>query len=250
METNNTTAPAESNESSEVTTEAWLEARLELLELEKQHTRRGDELSAMRRKLPWRPVAKDYVFEGPDGSVHLEDLFGPHSQLIVYHFMYGADWEEPCVSCAFWADHFGGTLAHLAGRDAAFAAVSTAPIEKLGAFQDRMGWKHRWVSAGNSSFRRDFGVPFDKAAGTACGDGACADGLDGGASEAELEESPGISVFAKDSSGKVFHTYSCFQRGMEGANATYSLLDLLPKGRDEERLPWSMAWVAFSDAGE
>ena len=227
------------------TTEAWLAARLELLALEKQHTRRGDELAALRRNLPKQPVSKDYVFDGPDGPLTLGDLFGSHSQLIVYHFMYGDDWEQPCVCCSFWADHFAGMLPHLGRRDAAFAAISNASVGKLDAFKARMGWQHTWVSAGGSTFNADFGVSFEK-----IGDVIRGDYNYGTESEPDMEEKQGISVFTKDENGAVFHTYSSFGRGVEASNGTYSLLDLLPKGRDEGSLPWTMAWVGFSDGPE
>jgi predicted dithiol-disulfide oxidoreductase (DUF899 family) len=140
--------------------EAWVEARKKFLAKEKQFTRLRDELSAERRNLPWERVEKDYVFEGPDGPETLADLFVGRSQLVVYHFMLGTDWNEGCKSCSFWADNFSGIDVHLAHRDVTLLAISSAPLEKINAFKQRMGWDFKWVSSANSDFNRDYRVSF------------------------------------------------------------------------------------------
>ena len=222
-------------------TEDWLKARKALLDKEKAYTRLGDEIAAERRKLPWRRVEKDYTFETSAGKRTLGDLFGARSQLIVYHFMFAPDWDVGCKSCSFWADHFAATLPHLAARNVALVAVSRAPLAKLKAFAERMGWTHEWVSSAQSDFNFDFGVSFAE---------------QGDAGEATYnyapkkmpgEELPGISVFIKDDSGAIFNTYSCYARGLDTVNATYRLLDLTPRGRDEGGLPYSMSWVRLKD---
>lgn len=211
----------------------WLAERVELLALERDLTHRRDALSARRRELPWVEVTGDYRFDTEDGSCSLAELFGPSSQLVVYHFMFGPDWEEGCPSCSFWADSYDGTQIHLAHRDATLVACSRAPLAKLLAYRHRMGWSFPWVSSLGSSFNEDFGVTN----ATTYNYAPVAD---------PMEESPGLSVFAKRD-GKVFHTYSCYSRGLDAFNTAYQLLDLTPKGRDEGDLPWPMAWLKRHD---
>ena len=218
----------------------WLAARKALLAREKELTRLRDDLSRQRRELPWVKVEKAYVFDGPSGKETLSDLFAGRSQLIVDHFMFGADWEEGCPSCSFWADTYAGVVVHLAHRDASFVVVSKAPLEKLRAYQQRMGWTFKWVSSLNSDFNRDYHVSFTPEEQETAVYNYKAGGF--GASEA-----PGISVFAKDGEGSVFHTYSCYARGLDALNGAYQLMDLLPKGRDEGALPHPMAWVRRHD---
>ena len=221
---------------------AWREARLGLLEREKEHTRLGDELAQARRALPWVPVEADYVFDTPTGSAGLKDLFAGRSQLLVYHFMFGPDWDSGCPSCSFWADGFNGIDLHLAHRDTSFVAVSRAPLPTLLAYRDRMGWRFPWVSSGGSDFNLDFHVSFDPGRHTASAEY----NFQPIAGEDD-REMPGLSAFALDDTGAVFHTYSCYARGLEAFNPAYQLLDLTAKGRDEEGLPWTMAWLHRRD---
>jgi predicted dithiol-disulfide oxidoreductase (DUF899 family) len=225
-----------------VSREEWLKARLAHLEAEKELTRKRDELSRQRRELPWVRVDKNYVFEGPNGAETLADLFAGRSQLIVYHFMFGANWEEGCKSCSFVADHFDATRIHLAHRDVTLAVVSQAPMPHIQSFQDRMAWRFHWVSAFGSDFQRDYGVHFTK------------EELAGevtynyrNETRFGLEEAPGVSVFYKDEAGEIFHTYSTYTRGFDSLVGTYQFLDCVPKGRDEEGLAFSMAWVRHHD---
>lgn len=220
----------------------WLESRKALLTKEKELTRRTDELARERREMPWVIIDKPYVFEGPNGKETLADLFGGKSQLAVYHFMMGPDWEEGCASCSFLADHFDGMVVHLAHRDVSLVVISRAPYEQIAAFQKRMGWKFKWVSSFGNDFNFDFHVSFTK------DDIAKGNGFynfePGGF---PIEEAPGISVFYKDEMGNVFHTYSSYARGGEVLLGTYSLLNLVPKGRDEEDLVFSMSWLRHHD---
>ncbi|HBG99380.1 MAG: DUF899 domain-containing protein [Rhodobacteraceae bacterium] len=226
-----------------VTRAEWLSARMELLEKEKALTRARDDLAAARRALPRVAVSADCSFTGPDGPESLSDLFGPHSQLVVYHFMYGPDLTAGCVNCSFWMDSLDGTAPHLAARDVALVLVSAAPYPQLAAYRARMGWQLRWVSSAGSSFNRDMGVQFtaeEVASGTAT--------YNYRASGFPSTEAPGLSVFQKDPDGTIHHTYSAFGRGLDGLNAAYQMLDLVPKGRDEAALPYPMAWVRRHDA--
>ena len=222
--------------------EAHRAARLELLAREKQLTRLRDELAAERRRLPWVRLDKNYEFDGPDGRLSMTDLFGDKSQLIVYHFMMGPGWEEGCPICSFWADSFDGSSVHLAHRDAAFVAVSRAPFPEIEAYRRRMGWSFPWVSSAPSDFNFDFGVsstPEHPAAGSEYNFRQV---------EKPMEESPGLSVFARDDAGQIFHTYSTYSRGLDPINSAYQLLDVTPKGRDEQDLPWTMAWLRRHDS--
>jgi predicted dithiol-disulfide oxidoreductase (DUF899 family) len=220
----------------------WLAARQALLAKEKEFTHQRDELSRQRRSLPWVKVDVDYVFEGPQDRVSLADLFRGRSQLIVYHFMLGPGWAEGCPSCSFLADHFDGAVPHLAQRDVSFAVVSRAPVAEIAAFKKRMGWSFPWVSSNGTSFNRDFHVSFtpeEKAGGKVYYNYAL--------TEFPSEEAPGLSVFIKDETGQIFHTYSAYARGLDILVGTYNFLDVAPKGRDEDALPWTMAWVRHHD---
>ncbi len=216
-------------------------ARLALLGREKELNRFRDELAAERRRLPWVPVTKDYEFQGPDGRLTMRDLFDGRSQLIVYHFMFGPDWEEGCPSCSFWADSFNGMPVHLAHRDASLVAVSRAPYPQIEEYRRRMGWSFRWVSSAGSDFNFDYGVSFTPEQTTA--------GAEYNYRQSEVaDELPGLSVFATDEAGQVFHTYSTYSRGLDPINSGYQLLDLTPKGRNEDDLPWTMAWLRRHDS--
>jgi len=225
-----------------VTTEQWDAARRELLEAEKELQSARDKLAAKRRALPWRKIEADYVFSGEDGDKSLRELFGKHSQLLVYHFMYHPEWDEGCKSCSFWADSFDGLIPHLAARDVAFTVISRGPLEKLLTYRDRMGWNFPWLSSANNTFNYDFDVSFtpqqleEKNARYNYRDGAGAG-----------PEMPGVSVFACDEDDSICHTYSTFSRGLDPLNPVYQLLDLVPKGRDEQSLPHPMDWVRRHD---
>lgn len=225
-----------------VAQDEWIAARKELLKKEKEITRLSDQLSAERRKLPWVKITKNYVFDGPGGRVTLADLFAGRNQLVMQHFMFGPDWQEGCPSCSFMADHIDGALPHLAASDVTMAAVSRASLAKIGAFKKRMGWCFQWVSSCGSDFNADFHVSFTK------------DELAQGRvnynytmQEFPSAEAPAISVFYKDATGGVFHTYSTYGRGVEVLMGAYRILDLVPKGRDEDRLDFSMQWVRHHD---
>ena len=227
------------------TREDWLAARKALLEEEKEFTRARNALSVKRRALPWVKIDKPYGFEGPGGALSLGDLFGPKRQLIVYHFMFAPDWEKPCKSCSFWADGFNGAVAHLAERDTALVAVSRAPLAKLETRKRKMGWSFPWVSSGDGDFNYDFSVSFrdeDLAAGKATYNYAAKQGT--------MKDLPGISAFVKDDGGAVYHTYSCFARGLDMMNPAYNYLDLTALGRQEEGLPFPMSWVRLRDEYE
>lgn len=232
---------ATQTQSKVVSQEEWLQARLAHLHAEKEFTRKRDELNRQRRELPWERVEKAYVFEGPNGPETLASLFVGRSQLIIYHFMLGPTWEEGCKSCSFLADHFDATRIHLAHRDVTFAVVSRAPLAKITEFQTRMGWRFPWVSAFNTTFQRDYGVQFTKE--------ELAGEVDYNYRKARFgaEEAPGLSVFYKNAQDEIFHTYSTYGRGLDPLIGTYQFLDLVPKGRDEDGLAFSMAWVRHHD---
>lgn len=225
-----------------VTRSQWEQSRKQLLLAEKQLQQQRDEVSAQRRNLPWVAVEKNYQFKSPGGTVTLADLFGAHSQLIVQHFMMGQSWDEGCPSCSLWADCFDGTTVHMQARDVAFCAVSNAPIDKIQAFKERMGWTFDWVSANGSDFSYDYHVSFSQSQRDAGPVDYNYRKLD-----TTMDELPGISVFTRDNSGDIFHTYSCYSRGLDNMNSIYQYLDLLPKGRDEESLDYPMAWVRHHD---
>ena len=223
-----------------VSQDEWLAARKAHLAKEKEFTRARDALSALRRALPWERVTKDYAFEGPAGRETLAQLFGAKSQLVAYHFMFDPSWEAGCKSCSFWADNFDGIDVHLAHRDVSFLAISRAPYAKLAAYRKRMGWRFKWVSCFGSDFNYDYGVSFTPEQVAA---GAMVNNY--GSSKAFGPETVGISVFAKDAGGAVFHSYSCYSRGVDMLNGAYHYLDLTPRGRDEGAT--SQAWVRRHD---
>ncbi len=225
-----------------VSKEEWLRARVALLAREKDLTRQRDELSRQRRELPWVRVEKTYRFAGPKGTEALADLFRGRSQLVVYHFMFGPDWEEGCPSCSLLCDHVDGALVHLEHRDVTLTAVSRAPFPKIEAFKRRMGWRFPWVSSHGSDFNYDFHVSAtdeEKRGGKVYYNYRTEDFL--------VEDLPGISVFLKDADGRIYHTYSAYARGGEPLIGAYAWLDLVPKGRDEEGLAFTMAWVRHHD---
>ena len=225
-----------------VSREQWLAARKRLLAKEKQLTRERDAVAAERRQLPWVKVEKNYEFDSSGGSKALAGLFDGRSQLIIYHFMFGPEWQEGCPSCSFNMDHTDGALVHLAQRDVSFAAVSRAPLDKIDRFKKRMGWKFTWVSSYGTDFNHDFQASFTP------------EEMAKGRVEYNFDlvqfpsaEAPGISVFYKDQDGNIFHTYSAYARGTENTVNTYNYLDYVPKGRDEEGLPFTMSWLRHHD---
>ncbi len=225
-----------------VTRDEWLTARIDHLAKEKEFTRARDALSAERRKLPWVRVDKEYVFEGPDGSESLTDLFDGRSQLIVYHFMFGPDWEEGCPSCSYLSDHLDGAIAHINQRDVTLVVVARAPLEKLDAYKKRMGWQFKWVSSLGGDFNADYQVTFDEA------DVARGEVYYNYRTTAfPVGEAPGLSVFHKGEGGDIFHTYSSYARGLDILMGAYNMLDMVPKGRDEDDLSFTMDWVRRHD---
>jgi len=220
----------------------WLAARKELLRKEKEFSRLRDELSRQRRAMPWEKVEKQYVFDGPKGKETLADLFGKRSQLIVYHFMFAPGWKEGCPSCSYLADTFDGVGFHLPHRDVSFAAISRATLPELEAFKKRMGWRFNWVSSFANDFNYDYHISFSKEERAK---GKVAYNYD--MIDSSSEELPGTSVFYKSEAGEIFHTYSSYARGLDPMVGTYQWLDLTPKGRDEEALAHSMAWVRHHD---
>lgn len=227
-----------------VSHEEWLAARTAFLAKEKEFTRLRDELSRQRRELPWERVEKPYVFDGPRGKETLADLFDGKSQLIVYHFMFAPDWDEGCPHCSFWADNYSGMVVHLKHRDASFVAVSRAPLGKLEAFRKRMGWNFKWVS----SFGNDFNYAF-QASFTPEQIRSGAVYYNYAKAAMDMTDREGASVFYKDKSGAIFHTYSTYARGIDLLNTAYNFLDLAPKGRDENR-EFTQDWVRYHDRYE
>ena len=236
------------------TREEWLAARKDLLEAEKALTRRSDEVARQRQDLPWVRVDKDYRFDTDDGSASLADLFNGRSQLLVYHFMFGPEYEAGCPACSAIADGFNGFVPHLANHDVMFWAVSRAPVAKLQSYKQRMGWSFPWASSYASDFNPDFqagytdeqvrsGVAeynyreFDlKSAMEAGKDGPLADwaATTGTDWATYTQQSPGMSAFALED-GVVYHTYSAYSRGLDGLWGMYQWLDRAPLGRNEER---------------
>jgi predicted dithiol-disulfide oxidoreductase (DUF899 family) len=230
------------NPSNVVSTEQWLVARKDLLTREKELTRLRDEVSRHRRELPWVNVDNAYVFDGPDGKETLANLFDGRSQLIVYHFMLGPGWEEGCKSCSYLADHFDGANWHLPHRDVSFVVVSRAPLSEIDPYKKRMGWRFRWVSSYGNDFNFDYHVSAteeEQAKGKMY--------YNYETQELPSEEMPGLSVFYKDKDGDVFHTYSTYARGLDILVGAYNFLDLVPKGRDEGQLDFTMDWVRRHD---
>jgi predicted dithiol-disulfide oxidoreductase (DUF899 family) len=220
------------------TREQWLDARLELLKAEKELTRLNDDLTRRRRDLPWVRIEKDYVFDTEDGEASLRDLFRGRSQLVVYHFMFGPDWDEGCPSCSGVADGFDETHLHLQNHDVAFTAVSRAPLEKLLAYRERMGWSFPWASASRSDFNFDFNVSFTEES-IATGQTYNFTSLEGWQVDpAHLPyEGPGMSAFALED-GIVHHTYSAYARGLDALWTMWQWLDRAPRGRNEGDLSW------------
>lgn len=219
----------------------WLRARTAFLAKEKEFTRQRDELSRQRRELPWTKIGKTYIFDGPQGEESLAQLFDGRSQLMIYHFMLGPGWQEGCRSCSYLADHFDGSIIHLAHRDVTFLAVSRAPFAEIEAFKRRMGWQFKWVSSYESDFNFDFSVSFSKddlAKGSVY--------YNYGLTQFGTEEAPGVSAFYKDG-GEIFHTYSAYARGLDILVGAYNFLDHAPKGRDEDDLAFTMSWVRHHD---
>jgi len=228
-----------------VSRKAWIEARRKFLAKEKKFTRLRDELSRQRRALPWEKVEKQYVFDGPKGPETLPELFDGRSQLVVYHFMFAPDWSEGCKHCSFWADNFNGLGIHLNHRDVSFVAISRAPLAKLEAFRKRMGWSFKWVSSGQNDFNYDYQASFtpqEVESGAAF--------FNYSKSNVGVTDREGVSVFYKDPSGAVFHTYSSYARGIDMLNTAYHYLDLAPKGRDEDALEFTQSWVRYHDKYE
>lgn len=228
-----------------VSKDEWLNARKALLQKEKAFTRQRDQLSRERRELPWVKIEKEYVFDTPKGKETLSDLFDSRSQLLVYHFMFGPDWVEGCPSCSFWADNFNGIDIHLQHRDVTLIAISKAPLKKLEAYQSRMGWNFTWVSSLANDFNRDYSVSFTP------------EEIERGevyynyqSSQYQSEELAGVSVFFKEETNTIYHTYSTFSRGLDMVNGAYHYLDLVPKGRDEDQLPGTMDWLRHRDKYE
>jgi predicted dithiol-disulfide oxidoreductase (DUF899 family) len=228
-----------------VSREEWIAARKALLVKEKQLTRQRDQLSAERRNLPWVKIDKPYLFDGPSGKESLADLFDGRSQLVLQHFMFGPDWEEGCVGCSFGADHVDSARQHFEYRDLSFVAVSRAPLAKIEAFKRRMGWRFKWVSSFGSDFNYDFGVSFTK---DQIAKGKVVYNYE--PQDSQSEELSGVSAFYKDEAGVIFHTYSTYARGDEMLSSAYMYLDLAPKGRDEEGLPFPSAWWRHHDKYE
>jgi predicted dithiol-disulfide oxidoreductase (DUF899 family) len=226
-----------------VSHDRWVEARKRFLTREKELTHLRDRLTRERLELPWEPVEKQYVFDGPRGRETLPDLFAGRNQLVVYHFMFGPDWDAGCPSCSLFADGFNGIVVHLEQRGVSFVVVSRAPLAKLEAYRGRMGWSFKWVSSAGNDFNRDYQVL------------ATPDEVAQGETQYNYvvqrpfgTEMPGTSVFYKDAAGKVFHTYSTYGRGLDGFMVNYQFLDIVPKGRDEEGLrPHAQAWVRRHD---
>ncbi len=226
-----------------VSREKWLRARTALLAKEKKFTHLRETLAQQRRALPWVKVEKPYSFDASGGKQTLGDLFEGRSQLVIYHFMFAPEWDQGCMHCSFWADHFDCMGVHLNHRDVTFAAISRAPLSKIARFKKRMGWKFKWVSSSNTDFNYDFNVSFAPEQikkGTTFYNYVL-----GGNDYSDRE---GLSVFYKDKSGAIFHTYSTFARGIDMLNGTYHFLDLVPKGRDEGDSPQS--WVRYHDRYE
>jgi predicted dithiol-disulfide oxidoreductase (DUF899 family) len=227
-----------------VSEDKWISARKQLLLKEKELTRMQDEVNQLRRELPWVRVEKSYVFDTPNGRQSLAQLFDGRSQLVVYHFMFAPGWAAGCVGCSFFADHVDGANIHLAHHDVTFVAISRAPLAEIEAYKKRMGWRFKWVSSHGTDFNGDYHVSFTK------------DDLAKGPTYYNFEvrepqtegEAPGISVFFKDQSGTVFHTYSAYARGDERGLGTYMFLDLTPVGRNENGPNYNLTdWVKRHD---
>jgi predicted dithiol-disulfide oxidoreductase (DUF899 family) len=225
-----------------VSRSVWIDARVALLEKEKAHTRLRDQLAAERRTLPWVRVEKNYVFDSPRGKVTLAELFDGRSQLFIKHFMMGPGASTQCIGCSFEVDHVEGILTHLNNHDVTYAAVARAPIEEIEVVRNRMGWKFPWVSSFGSDFNYDFNVSYTReqiASGRGVYNFQRAPEW-----AAEMEDLSGDSVFFKDETGSIYLTYATFGRGAEEFLAAYRLLDVMPKGRNENGPYYSLGdWV-------
>jgi predicted dithiol-disulfide oxidoreductase (DUF899 family) len=238
------------------TREEWLAARLDLLPAEKEQTRRGDELARRRQQLPWVRVDKEYTFQTDEGAASLADLFRGRSQLLIYHFMFGPDYNAGCPSCSAIADGFDGSVVHLANHDVAFSAVSRAPLAKLQAYKKRMGWSFPWASSFGSDFNHDFQVTYTEEqwesgaieynwrkadyrpqAGEGAGYDEWATRVVGTDWATYRREGPGVSAFAREDD-VVYHTYSAYERGLDGLWGMYQWLDRAPLGRNETGMWW------------
>ena len=225
-----------------VSRDEWIAARKELLRKEKDFTRLRDQLNAERRALPWVKVEKEYLFDTPSGRQSLGDLFDGRSQLVTKHFMFGPDWTDGCVGCSFEMDHIEGALVHLEHHDVSYVVVSRAPLTKIEAFRQRMGWRFRWVSSYGSDFNYDFHVSFTPeqvAGGKAYYNYELRD--------VGIDELSGRSVFCRDEAGDIFHTYSSYARGGELFLGSYAVLDITPKGRNETINGNLTDWVRHHD---
>jgi predicted dithiol-disulfide oxidoreductase (DUF899 family) len=223
----------------------WLSARKELLKREKELTRLSDEVSAARRALPWEKVEKNYTFEGPQGEITLEALFGRKRQLIVHHLMFAPGWSEACVGCSHSADHADSARQHFENADVAYVAISRAPLADLERFKKRMDWSFDWVSSGDTDFNYDYGVSFTP---EQVESGKV--GYNYGTSPYAFDELPGVSVFYKDEDGGIFHTYSTYARGLDILLGSHNYLDLTPKGRGGKGTPEDTGWLRYHDQYE
>ncbi|KAB1085649.1 DUF899 domain-containing protein [Neorhizobium galegae] len=214
-----------------VSREEWLEARRKLLALEKEETHLRDKVRAEREAMPWVKVDKDYVFDTPKGKKSLTELFDGRSQLLVYHFMLGPDWDAGCLGCSFLSDHIDGALPHLNNHDVTYAAVARAPLDKIEAYKKRMGWKFPWVSSFGSDFNFDYHVSFTKE--DLAREKVYYNFREVPPSEAH-DELPGLSAFYRNEAGEIFHTYSSYARGGEELIGTLMILDRAPLGRNED----------------
>ncbi len=237
-----------------VSRDKWLGARLDLLAAEKDLTRRSDEVARLRQRLPWVRIDKTYTFDTEAGSKTLKDLFDGRSQLLVYHFMFGPDYKAGCPSCSMIADGFDGSAVHLANHDVTLMAISRAPLNKLQAYKQRMGWTFPWASSFGGDFNFDFCVGFTEAQQRDEGieynyrheealrkrgsdPAACCAGACGTDAATFLRERPGMSAFALED-GVIYHTYSTYARGLDGLWGMYQWLDRAPKGRNEQGMWW------------
>ena len=226
-----------------VSRDEWLVARKAHLAAEKAFSKGRDEIARRRRELPWLKLEKPYVFDGPAGKETLADLFDGRSQLIVHHFMLGPRWTAGCPGCSFTADHIEGALVHLEHHDVSVVTVSRAPLAEIEAYKRRMGWRVKWVSSDGSDFNYDYHVSFrpeDVARGEVY--------YNYDVRDRQIDELSGLSVFYKDDTGDIFHTYSTYARGYEMIDTTYMLLDMTPKGRNETGPHFNLSdWVRRHD---
>jgi predicted dithiol-disulfide oxidoreductase (DUF899 family) len=220
--------------------EEWEKQRKAFLKKEREFTHLRDKLTKERQNLPWERVEKNYVFETSKGKKSLSDLFEGRHQLLIYHFMYGPDWDEGCKSCSFWADNFERNVIHLAHRDITMIAVSRAPVKALEDYKKRLGWTFTWASSLGNDFNHDYHVSFKPSE------------LNNvyynyENSSFPSEEAPGLSAFYRDDEGNIYHTYSTYARGLDMCNTGYQLMDLAPMGRNEEGLEFTMEWLKRRD---